>query len=37
MFEKKEIDLEKPKLDKNYYPYRFEIKNGKPEDEVGVP
>jgi hypothetical protein len=37
MFEKKEIDLEKPKLDKNYYPYRFEIKNGKAEDEIGVP
>lgn len=37
MFEKKEIDFDKPKLDKNYYPYRFEIKNGKAEDEIGVP
>ena len=38
MFEKKEIDLEKPKSDKNYYPYRYEIKNpGKPEDTYGVP
>jgi hypothetical protein len=37
MFEKKEIDFDKPKLDKNYYPYRFEIKSGKAEDEIGVP
>ena len=37
MFEKKEIDLDKPKLDKNYYPYRFEIKSGKAEDTLGVP
>ena len=38
MFEKKEIDLDKPKLDKNYYPYRFEIKNvDKTEDDYGVP
>jgi len=38
MFEKKEIDLEKPKLDKNYYPYRFEVKySGKTEDTLGVP
>lgn len=39
MFEKKDIDdLEKPKLDHNYYPYRYEIKNpGKPEDTYGVP
>jgi hypothetical protein len=39
MFEKKTItDLDKPKLDQNYYPYRYEIKNpGKDEDAVGVP
>lgn len=38
MFEKKEIDLEQVKLDRNYYPYRFEIKNpGKPEDNYGIP
>lgn len=37
MFEKKEIDLDKPKLDRNYYPYRFEIKSGKAEDTLGVP
>lgn len=38
MFEKKEIDLDKPKPDRNYYPYRYEVKNGgKPEDAMGVP
>ncbi len=39
MFEKNLIpDLDQVKLDQNYYPYRFEIKNsGKVEDEAGVP
>lgn len=39
MFEKKTIpDLDKPKLDQNYYPYRVEVKfGGKVEDAVGVP
>ncbi|MEO8486779.1 MAG: hypothetical protein ABI585_10630 [Betaproteobacteria bacterium] len=39
MFEKKTIaDLEMAKLDENYYPYRYEVKNGtKKEDTVGVP